>query len=175
MHRTTAFTSGRTALGALLAAAIVLSSALAAAQDAAKKPEPERQGFFGWIGQWWDQTTDNWNAGVTGVRKRVENFRDEAGVAARATVDNTKAAVDAVGRIPNTRFVRGHERCKVAPNGAPDCIAAAIAMCKAKGFSGGTSADMTTAEVCPPQVYLSGRSAGEGCHTETFVSRAVCQ
>jgi hypothetical protein len=63
----------------------------------------------------------------------------------------------------------------VAPNGAPDCIAAAITLCKGKGFAGGTSADMTTADVCPAQVYLSGRSGGEGCHTETFVSRAVCQ
>jgi hypothetical protein len=48
-------------------------------------------------------------------------------------------------------------------------------MCKAKGFASGKSADMTTAEVCPPQVYLSGRNSGPGCHTETFVSRALCQ
>jgi len=71
--------------------------------------------------------------------------------------------------------VRGHEKCKVAPNGAPDCVAAANTMCKAKGFEGGTSLDMTTADVCPAQVYLSGRSAGEGCHTETFVSRVLCK
>ena len=48
-------------------------------------------------------------------------------------------------------------------------------MCKTKGFEGGKSVDMTTAEVCPPQVYLSGRNSGPGCHTETFVSRALCQ
>jgi hypothetical protein len=48
-------------------------------------------------------------------------------------------------------------------------------MCKTKGFESGKSADMTTAEICPAQVYLSGRTGGAGCHTETFVSRAFCQ
>ncbi len=77
--------------------------------------------------------------------------------------------------MPATRVVEGHEKCKDAPNGAPDCVSAALAMCKAKGFGDGKSADMTTAEVCAPQVYLAGRSSGPGCKTETFVSRALCQ
>ena len=161
--------------GGLLAAAIVLSSALAAAQDAPKTPAPEPQGFFAKMGRWFDQSADNFNFGVRSMRDRFQNFGHEAGVAARTTVDNTKAAADAVARLPNTRVLRGHEKCKVAPNGAPDCVAAALAMCKAKGFEGGSSLDMTTAEVCPAQVYLSGRSSGEGCHTETFVSRVLCQ
>jgi hypothetical protein len=185
--------AARRALGGLFAGALVLSAGLAVAQDAAKTapPPPEPQGFFSTIGRWWDQTTENWTAGVSGVRKRFEKFGQEAGVAARTTVDNAKSAADAVARttvdnaksaadavarLPNARIVRGHEKCKVAPNGAPDCVAATIALCKANGFEGGgSSLDMTTAEVCPPQVYLSGRSSGEGCRTETFVSRAVCQ
>jgi hypothetical protein len=163
--------------GGLFAAALVLSSALAAAQDAAKPsaPPPQPQGFFAKLGRWFDQSAENFNAGITGMRERFQNFGHEAGVAARTTVDNTKAAADAVARLPNARVLRGHEKCKVAPNGAPDCVTAALAMCKAKGFEGGSSLDMTTAEVCPPQVYLSGRSSGEGCHTETFVSRVLCQ
>jgi hypothetical protein len=181
----------RSALGALLAGAIVLSAGLAAAQDAAKTAPPQPQGFFGTIGSWWNQAADNWNAGVTGVRKKFENFGQEAGVAARTTVDNAKSAADAVARttvdnaksaadavsrLPTARMVRGHEKCKIAPNGAPDCVAATVALCKSKGFeNGGSSLDMTTAEVCPAQVYLSGRSEGEGCHSETFVSRALCQ
>ena len=47
--------------------------------------------------------------------------------------------------------------------------------CKAKGFQAGKSADMTTAEVCPPKVLLSGRNSGPECHDETFVSRIICQ
>ena len=80
-----------------------------------------------------------------------------------------------MARIPVARVVSGHEKCPNAPNGAPDCVAAATALCKAKGFESGKSADMTTADVCPAQVYLSGRSSGPGCKTETFVSRALCQ
>jgi hypothetical protein len=163
-------------LGGFLAGVIILGAALAAAQDAAKPQQAESQGFFAKMGQWWDQTTENWNAGVSGVRKRFENFGQQAGVAARTTVDSAKDAADALGRLPNARVVQGHEKCKVAPNGAPDCVAAAAAMCKAKGFAnGGASLDMTTAEVCPAKVYLSGRNTGEGCHTETFVSRVLCQ
>jgi hypothetical protein len=48
-------------------------------------------------------------------------------------------------------------------------------MCKTKGFESGKSVDMTTADVCPAKVYMSGRSTGPECTTETFVSRAFCQ
>jgi len=45
-------------------------------------------------------------------------------------------------------------------------------MCNAKGFEPGTSIDMTTSEICRAQ---SGRNSGATCHTETFVSRTLCQ
>jgi len=170
---------------ALVAAALVLTCAFAAAQDVAKPTQPsppptqaapQSSSVFSTLKGWWDQTTDNVNAGVTGMRDRFKNFGQEAGVAAKATVDNAKSAADAVARLPSARVVRGHEKCRVAPNGAPDCVAATVALCKSKGFEGGgSSLDMTTSEICPPQVYLSGRNSGEGCHTETFVSRAYCQ
>ena len=69
----------------------------------------------------------------------------------------------AVVRIPTARAISGHEKCQLAPNGAPDCVAAANTMCKAKGFGSGKSLDMTTAEVCPAKVYMSGRSTGPEC------------
>ena len=153
----------------------MLTSALAAAEDASKGPAPAQPGFFAAIGHWFDQTADNFSAGVRHMRERFQNFGNEAGVAAKTTVDSAKDAADAVGRIPGTRVIAGHEKCQIAPNGAPDCIAAAYAICQAKGFKTGKSIDMTTAEVCPAQVYLAGRSSGLGCHTETFVSRALCQ
>ena len=182
--------AGKAAFGGLFACAFLLSSALAAAQGAGPAPAPDSQGFFAKMGRWFDQTADNFNAGVQSMRDRFTTFGHEAGVAAKTTVDNTKAAADAVAkttvdntkaaadamvRFPGTRFVTGHEKCKPAPNGAPDCAAAAVAVCKAKGFAGGNSVDMTTAEVCPAEVYLGGRNTGPGCHTETFVSRALGQ
>jgi uncharacterized membrane protein len=166
-------TACKAALGALFACALVLSSGLAAAQAA--KHGSESPGFFARMGQWFDQGAQNFNSSLRSMRDHFRSFSHEADVAARNTVDNTKAAADAVARLPNTRVVVGHEKCKVAPNGAPDCVAAAVAVCKKKGFKGGSSVDMTTAEVCPAQVYLAGQSSGPGCHTETFVSRALCQ
>jgi hypothetical protein len=161
----------------LLACAIAFSAPLAFAQEAPKKnaQETESPGFFGSIVRWFDEQASNIGSNFKGARSGVENFGHEAGVAAKSTVDTAKDAAGAVARIPSARVIRGHEKCQVAPNGAPDCLAAAVAICKTKGFDSGKSLDMTTSEVCPAQVYLSGRNSGEGCHTETFVSRALCQ
>ena len=101
------------------------------------------------------------NSSFESARKKVEGMSKDAGDAAKTTVEGAKDAAGAVARIPTARAVSGHEKCQVAPNGAPDCVAAASTMCKAKGFESGKSLDMTTAEVCPPKVYMSrGRSTG---------------
>jgi hypothetical protein len=68
----------------------------------------------------------------------------------------------------------GREKCAVAPNGAPDCLAAAELLCKKHGYASGKSMDFTSAEECPAKVYLGGGPASE-CHTVTFISRAMCQ
>jgi hypothetical protein len=155
----------RSAVTGLFAGAVMLMSALAAAQDGAGQKPSEPPGFFGSIANWFDSTFRD-------AGKGVATFGHEAGVAAKTTVDTAKDAAGAVVRIPGVRVVTGHEKCQNAPNGAPDCVAAAVAVCKAKGFETGKSMDMTTAEVCPASVLLSGR--GE-CRDETFVSRALCQ
>ena len=72
--------------------------------------------------------------------KKVDNFGREAGVAAKTTVEGAKDAAGAVARLPGTPACRGHEKCPNAPNGAPDCVTAATALCKAKGFESGKSA-----------------------------------
>lgn len=168
--------SGRVASAArtgVLAAALVMASALAMAQDR-RTPEAE-PGFFQSIGRWFEEQGDKFKSSFKDAGKTMENFGREATVAAKTTVEGAKDAAGAVARLPTARVVDGHEKCKNAPNGAPDCVTAATTMCKAKGFETGKSADMTTAEVCPPAVYLAGRSSGAGCKTETFVSRALCQ
>jgi hypothetical protein len=139
---------------------------VAAAQNGAKPRE--EAGLFEGIARWFDET-------FSGAGKHVENFGYEAGIAAKTTVDNAKDAAGAVARIPTARVMSGHAKCNNAPNGAPDCVAAADALCKAKGFESGRSLDMTTAEVCPAKVLMSGRSAPGACKDETFVSRAFCQ
>lgn len=168
-HRAGALTCG------LLAAGLMMLSAFATAQERHPPKAAEEPTFFESIGRWFQEQADKANATFKDAGKNVENFGHEAGIVAKATVKGAKEAADAVVRIPAVRVITGHEKCVNAPNGAPDCVTAATRMCKAKGFESGKSADMTTAEVCPPKVYLAGRNSGPGCHIETFVSRALCQ
>lgn len=160
-------------LAGLCATAIMLMSPLAAAQDGAKPRE--EPGLFESIVHWFDEQTAKLGSTVKDTGKGVENFGHEAGVAAKTTVDSAKDAADAVARIPAARVVAGHEQCQNAPNGAPDCISAANAICKGKGFDSGKSLDMTTAVVCPSRVLRAGQNSGPECRDETFVSRALCQ
>jgi hypothetical protein len=164
-------------LAFLFAAGLVLISALAVAQDQATPSQKTREseGFLAAVSRWWKEQTATVNSSFEDARKNVESFSSTAGDAAKTTVEGAKDAASAVARIPAARAVSGHEKCQLAPNGAPDCVAAANTMCKAKGFGSGKSLDMTTAEVCPAKVYMSGRSTGPECTTDTFVSRAFCQ
>lgn len=155
------------------AALLVAASTLALAQPAPPPDKEDNPGFFGTVGRWFDQQ-------VTGAKDVFSNFGREAGIAAKTTADTAKdAAKDAADtltkKLPATTVVSGHEVCRTAPNGAPDCETAANTICKAKGYKGGKSVDMTTAENCPPKVYLAGRSSGPECKTETFISSAICQ
>ncbi len=174
------------ALAGALAIVVTLMPALAVAQDTSvappksETPAPSQQsndggGFLAAVSRWFKDQSANVNSSFESARKKVEGMSRDAGDAAKSTVEGAKDAAGAVARIPVARAVSGHEKCQLAPNGAPDCVAAASTMCKAKGFDSGKSLDMTTAEVCPPKVYMSGRSTGPECTTETFVSRAFCQ
>ncbi|HZL31825.1 MAG TPA: hypothetical protein VFC54_12300 [Pseudolabrys sp.] len=158
----------------LFAAGLAMTSAFAVAQDN-RPPKAEEPGFFQSIGRWFGEQADNLGSSIKDAGKKVQTFGHEAGVAAKSTVEGAKDAADAVVRMPSARVASGHEKCQAAPNGAPDCVAAATAICKKKGFDSGKSMDMTTAENCPAQVLLSGRTSGAECKTETFVSRALCQ
>jgi hypothetical protein len=164
------WTTRRNVASLLLSAVLLAGPALAQENRTA----PERSDFLGGISRWFDEQAAKFNSNFKDARSQVENFGREAGIAARSTATGAKDAADTVAKIPGTRTIRGHEKCATAPNGAPDCVAAATAICKGAGFQSGKSVDMTTSEICPAQVYLS-RNSGATCHTETFVSRALCQ
>lgn len=162
-------------LAACVCAAFFLPTfALAQQGPAASPAQAAEPGLLQRIERWFEQQAANVGSTFQGAGRQVENFGVEAGIAAKTTVEGARGAADAVARIPKARVVRGHSKCRNAPNGAPDCVAAATVLCQAQGFDSGTSVDMTTAEVCPPKAY-TGRNSGAGCHTETFVSRALCQ
>jgi hypothetical protein len=107
--------------------------------------------------------------------------------AAKGAADMTKGAAEAVtsvaretagalSRLPTSRVAIGREICPIAPNGAPDCRLAAETLCKANGYTTGSSIDFETAEVCPSEA-LRARWRGESvtCATENYVTRSLCQ
>ena len=181
---------------ALCAALLVLALPATAQQSApppdpappAAQPAPERApGLLENLGRWMDEAGAGMRRGWDNTWRGMGGLGDQAGSAARGaadatanvakgTVDATKGTIDTIGRWSGTRVVTGRERCAVAPNGAPDCRTAAEAMCKAKGFTTGSSVDYQTAENCPAQAFFGGRKPATGeCPIEHVVTKAMCQ
>jgi hypothetical protein len=137
---------------------------------------PTPQETFGAIGRLIDRSISTVGAGVNaGVRGAGETL----GATTNAAGDLAKGMTDAAGtvaRLPGTNIVSGHELCTAAPNGAPDCGGASVALCKSKGYQRGNSLDITSAFKCPAQMWREGRAPNsEECRDESFVSRAICQ
>jgi hypothetical protein len=142
----------------------------ASPQGGARLPTPQET--FGAIGKFIDQSISTVGSGVKGAGETI-------GATTSAASDLAKGVTDAAGtvaRLPATNIVTGHEFCALAPNGAPDCASASLAMCKANGFARGQSVDITSAYKCPAQMYREGRAPNpQECGDESFVSKAICQ
>jgi hypothetical protein len=169
---------------ALLAPAPLMAQAASPPVAPAPAPEP-KQGVFESIGRWFDQGATNFRDHWDGAKRRMDDLGDEAATnsrnltkgaadATKGAADATKGAVDAMTRLPTARMMSGREKCVVAPNGAPDCLAAAEQLCKKHGYASGKSMDFTSAEECPARVLLGGEARSQ-CQTVTFISRAMCQ
>jgi hypothetical protein len=153
----------------------------------AQPPPVEQRGFFNDVGTWWGRSFSDFTAKMKVTRDKIDELNkkqgDVAKGAATATSDAlkdaakaTQDAATAVVRLPATRFVELNERCAVAPNGAPDCGAAAANACRQKGFNSGQPIDIRTSQQCPAAVMRSGQTPPEGeCPDETYILRAVCQ
>ena len=162
------------------------------AQDAAPPPAPPQQkpGVFESIGRWFDNGASNFRDHLRGAKRRMDELGDDAAANNKAisdqaakmgqgaadvgkgAADATVNAMGAVAKLPTARMMSGRERCIAAPNGAPDCVSAAEALCRKHGFTSGKSMDFTSAEECPVRTLL-GQS--NECTTVTFISRAMCQ
>jgi hypothetical protein len=133
---------------------------------------PPPREVFGAIGRFIDQSISSVGAGVRGAGETLGATTDAAGDLAKGVGD----AAGTVARLPATNIVTGHQLCAAAPNGAPDCGGASIALCKSRGFERGSSLDITSAFKCPAALWREGRAPNpQECHDESFVSRAVCQ
>jgi len=128
------------------------------APSAEAPPPASKPGFIDALNKWFDK-------GAADLKRNLE----KGGQAA-------KDATEALTKLPGARVVEGRERCVIAANGSPDCVAAAEAICKGKGFASGKSLETQATQKCSPRVWLSGRPPAEGeCAVETFVIRSVCQ
>ncbi len=174
-------------------------------QTTAPTPPPaaspgSQPGFIDAFGRWMQQSTAGVNANVNAAwgslpgKGVTDAATDAASNAARSTAEAARGAAEAsqgvanamgsvaretagaLSRLPAARIAVGRERCAIAPNGAPDCRVAAEALCRAKGYGGGSSVDVETTEDCPPDASLA-RWRGETvvCATENYVTRSLCQ
>jgi len=167
-------------------------------EQTAQPPAPmqlksEPRGLFDAIGRWFDEGTAGFRSHVAGARTSFDEFNQRAeetrknigdtattmsrnAVGAGVTAaDATRDAVGAVAKLPMSRIVQGRERCVTAPNGAPDCLAAAETLCRKQGFATGKSVDFTSAESCPVKAWLGDKQSDGECRTVTFISKAMCQ
>jgi hypothetical protein len=127
---------------------------------------------LGSIGRFIDRSINNVGTGIRGAGDAVGGASNTAGEIAK----NVGDAAGTVARLPLTRAVSGWEACPLAANGAPDCEAASVALCKAQGFKTGKSVDITAAQKCPAVVWIEKREPKDGeCKDEAFVSKAICQ
>ncbi|MFN3347742.1 hypothetical protein [Pseudorhodoplanes sp.] len=158
--------------------------ALPQPQDRVEEQRAKPEGFFDALGRWFDKSARDFKAkadeGNAKFRASVEennarwrelNQRTEK--AAREAAARQKEAAEAFKSLANTRMIEGRQVCEVAPNGSPDCQAAAEVICKAKGFNTGKSADITTTRKCPARALLARNE--RDCRTETVVIKAACQ
>jgi hypothetical protein len=132
-------------------------------------PAPgNKPGFIDAFGRWIGDSVSNWNAGLKGAA-------DVAKDAADAATNATRDTAGAVARFPGARVISERATCPTAPNGAPDCRAAAEAICKAHGFASGSSVDFQTAEKCPPISLKQADREPAICTIESYVTRSLCQ
>jgi hypothetical protein len=192
------------ALIALALIALALSAGMSAAEDnqapagapapaatvPAIPPQPppaDKPGFLHQLKVWWDDSIGFFGAKIKDTGGTVEDLGKKSGDvtkgaataatdAMKGAVEATKNAATAIVKLPNTRMIDVRERCEKAPNGAPDCEAAAANGCRAKGFAGGHPLDVRTAEKCDTTNLQAGQIPGQrACPVETVVTRAVCQ
>ena len=133
-------------------------------------------GLFDALGRWLGDSKAKLDDGLKSTKDAIGGIGTAATGAAKNAASAAQQATGAVIALPGTRIVGGRERCTVAANGAPDCPAAASALCRANGLDSGRVLDIDSRQKCPAWVWWSNRRPIEGeCKTENFVVRAVCQ
>lgn len=135
----------------------------------------KKEGFFDALEKWWDKSAADFKASVDKSQEDWRKLNEYNEKAAKDAAAAAKEAADAFSKLSGTRIVEGRELCTIAPNGSPDCNAAAEKICKTKGFTLGRSADIQTNRKCSARAWLSGNPSESACTLETVVTKAACQ
>jgi hypothetical protein len=145
----------------------------------------QQPGVFEQWGRLWDQSITNMNQSFTNMNNSWKDtfkstWPDTSKSTSEAATDMMKGAAKAADtmskNLGGTHLIAGPIVCPLAPNGAPDCRAAAVQLCKQHGYKTGSSVDYVTSEQCPVEVTIAGRRPEPGeCPIEHTVTKAICQ
>jgi hypothetical protein len=100
------------------------------------------------------------------------------------TIDNlharakeaAKDAGEVLSRLAPGLMVRGRMICPAGASGTPDCKSGADKLCQSKGYGEGRSLNTDSRESCSAKVLIPGRQRRpDDCHTDNFVTSALCQ
>jgi hypothetical protein len=88
-----------------------------------------------------------------------------------------KDAGEAISRLAKPgSMVSGRMVCPSGADRTPDCKAGADRLCQGKGYKEGKSLNTDSAETCSAKVLIPGRQRKpDDCHTDTYVTTALCQ
>jgi hypothetical protein len=135
-----------------------------AAPSPEPSPSPENPGLIHEMGKLFDR--------IVPPMKSPGEAIDDLNTRAR---DTMKDAGDALSRLKPGAMVRGRMACPVT-SGTPDCKFGADKLCQSKGYKEGKSLGTGSAETCSPKVFIPGRQRKpDDCHTDTYVTTALCQ
>ena len=88
-----------------------------------------------------------------------------------------KDAGETISRLAKPgSMVSGRVVCPPGADRTPDCKAGADKLCQGKGYKEGKSLNIDSAETCSAKVLIPGRQRKpDDCHTDTYVTTALCQ
>jgi hypothetical protein len=135
----------------------------------AAKPREENPGIINEMGKVFEKSLS-----VLPSLKSPGEAIDDLNARARDAAKDASESLSRLAKPPS--MVAGRVMCPVSANGAPDCKTGTDKLCQTKGFKEGRSLNTDSVEACSAKVLIPGRTRKpDDCHTDYYVTRALCQ